>query len=169
MLKHTPRPASSVFLNEHAAIRERLTWIDQEAGSVSEEGPEEQRATLRAMVRVLEEQVLPQATWAEAHLYPLVDGLAGSGRDRFTSTLRHQHRLIEGSIRSLVGLAAAARMPGEDLAQKVRAFVRQTDRLLGLLSAHLDSEEKVLLEVVDRSLTAEQFEVLVARPSPDAS
>jgi hypothetical protein len=41
------------------------------------------------------------------------------------------------------------------------------DRLLGLLAGHLDSEDTVLLDVVDRWFTAEQLEVLLARP--DAS
>jgi len=45
-------------------------------------------------------------------------------------------------------LAASARDKGLD----ARAFVRRTDRLLGLLAAHFEVEDQVFLPVLDRAL-----------------
>lgn len=39
-----------------------------------------------------------------------------------------------------------------------RAFARRTDNLPGLIAAHFEEEEEVLLPLIDRSLTTEQFE-----------
>jgi hypothetical protein len=38
------------------------------------------------------------------------------------------------------------------------AFVRRADNLLGLIWAHFEEEEMVLLPVLDETMTPEQFE-----------
>jgi hemerythrin-like domain-containing protein len=154
-----PRLASGVFRDEQARIHDRLARLEAVTSSLSSLSLEEAGVAMQEMVRSLEEEVVPHTAWEEAHLYSLCDGLAGNNLDRFTAVLRHQHRLLEGSIQTL------ARMV--DRGAPVAEFIRQMDRLLGLLAGHLDSEETVLLGVVDRWFTAEQLEVLLARP--DAS
>jgi hypothetical protein len=153
------RPASDLFRAEQARIQGRLSELEAAAGSLPGLLPAEGRDVFRGIVRVLEQEVVPHLAWEEAHLYALCDGLAGNNLDRFTAVLRHQHRLLEGWIGGL------ARLLEEDA--PLHALRRELDRLLGLLAGHLDSEETVLLDTIDRWFTADQLEVLLARP--DAS
>ena len=118
------------------------------------------------MVRFLEEHIAAHAQWEERALYPVVDRQADGGDNPFTASMRHEHVIVGRWIGELDQLAAA------DLAN-VQAFTRRADNLLGLIWAHFEEEEQVLLPVLDRSMSAEQFrkEVLddAAHGSPHAS
>ena len=64
----------------------------------------------------------------------------------------HLHA-AEPSARWIGELGAMAKSPSAD----AQAFTRRADNLLGLVRAHFESEEDVLLPVLDRTMTPEQF------------
>jgi hemerythrin-like domain-containing protein len=143
------RPTES-FRQEHVEIRAHLDHVRDWTGNLMQQAPDEQRKTARRIVAFFEEHIQPHAGWEEKALYPLVDRLAGGGEHPFTATMRHEHRIVE---RWIGELAREVAKPRPDY----RAFARRTDNLLGLITAHFEEEEDVLLPLIDRSLTAEQF------------
>jgi hemerythrin-like domain-containing protein len=146
----TARPTES-FRQEHVEIRAHLDHVRDWTGKLSQQAPDEQRTTARRIVAFFQEHIQPHAGWEEKALYPLVDRLAGGGEYPFTATMRHEHRIVE---RWIGELAKEAAKPRPDY----RAFARRADNLLGLIAAHFEEEEEVLLPLIDRSLTPEQFE-----------
>ncbi len=98
----------------------------------------------------LQDHILAHAKWEESVLYPVVDRLARSGPEPFTATMRYEHGIVG---RWIAELAAEAKRPAPD----VDAFARRTDNVLGLLAAHFEEEEEVLLPLLDRSLSPAEF------------
>lgn len=144
------RPTES-FRKEHVEVRAHLEHVREWAGALPRRKPDEQRATAKKIVAFFEEHIRPHAEWEEKALYPLVDRLAGGGEHRFTATMRHEHRVVGRWIDELKKEAAK---PKPDF----QAFTRRTDNLLGLIDAHFEEEEEVLLPLIDKAMTAEQFE-----------
>ncbi|HZR07671.1 MAG TPA: hemerythrin domain-containing protein [Myxococcales bacterium] len=143
------------FRDEHKEVKLHLGHVAQWAGQLLRQQPAEQKATAGKIVSFFRQEIGPHAEWEEKTLYPVIDRLAGtSEHNRFTSTMRHEHRIV-------------GRWTGE-LAREIDkrqpdyvAFVRRTDNLLGLLWAHFEEEEEVLLPYADRQMTRAQFEKAV--------
>ncbi len=95
--------------------------------------------------------IAPHAAAEEEALYPVVDRCAGGGGEPFTASMRHEHRIVRRWVAALAR-EARGRAPG------ARAFVRKADALLGLIEAHFECEEEVLLPILDDSMTAREFE-----------
>lgn len=151
------------FRAEHAEVLEELDEVAADAGRLTSLPKAEQRAQMRRIVAFFEDEIAPHAAWEEEVLYPLVDRLAGGGEHAFTATMRHEHDVVAERIGELRREASRAE-------PDPREFMRKTDRLLGLLTAHFSSEEQVLLPLIDRSMTRAEYEraVSAARP-PRAS
>jgi hemerythrin-like domain-containing protein len=149
----TSRPTES-FREHHAEIREHLNHIDSMAASLSSQSPAEQRRTMQQVVGFLREHIGPHAADEERVLYPVVERQAGPG-SRLTEVPIYEHRIVEKSIGRLDREAAK---PTPDAA----AFARDTLHLMGLLYAHFEDEEEVLLPVLDRTMTPDQFRREVA-------
>lgn len=145
-----PRPTAA-FRTEHKEVREHLGHVHEWTGALSKQQPAEQRKTAQKVASFFEKHIEPHAAWEERFLYPVVDKLAGGGVNAFTSTMRYEHRIVG---RWTAELRAEADKPKIDAAK----FARRTDNLLGLLWAHFEEEEEVLLPFVDRSMSKEQFE-----------
>lgn len=149
-----PLPTAG-FRAEHATLRQHLAHVRDEVGALPGEPSETQRQTASAVVEFLQKEIAPHGGWEERVLYPLVDRLAGGGPHRFTATMRYEHRVV---ARWIDALAAEAAKPTPDY----RAFARRADNLLGLLEGHFEEEEQVLLPLIDRSMTRQQFEAAVS-------
>lgn len=145
-----PPRVTEPFREEHAEIRVHLGHIHQRVGELRCSPSSEASSTMRFVVRFLDEHIRKHAEWEEAVLYPVVDRLAKSGRERFTATMRHEHRIVG---RWIDDLAAEA----EKESPAVEAFARRADYLLGLVTAHFEEEEEVLLPLIDRGMTAAEF------------
>jgi hypothetical protein len=65
--------------------------------------------------------------------------------------MRYEHRVVGRWINEL---RAEADKPKIDAAK----FARRSDNLLGLLWAHFEEEEGVLLPFIDKGMSKEQFE-----------
>lgn len=98
-------------------------------------------------------EIAPHAKWEEEKLYPLIDRLAGTTEaNRYTATMRQEHRIVGRWIALL----------REHLRKNDnRAFTRRAENLIGLLQAHFEAEEEVLLPWADRTMTAAEFKAAV--------
>lgn len=144
------------FRQEHVEIKEHLRHIDEMTGALPARKREEQRRTMGDIAKFLHEHIGEHAKWEEAHLYPSVDKRTVAGPHPFTESMRYEHRIVERSIGALEKMAAD---PDADAV----AFARSTDRLLGLISAHFEEEEEVLLPILDKAMTKEEFDAELGR------
>lgn len=133
---------TAAIRKEHVEIKEHLGHLDVMAGALATQTPEERQRTMNFIVKFLNEHIRQHADWEEANLYPAVDKRTLAGKNPFTATMRHEHRIIGRSIDGLEKLAAD---PNTD----ATTFTRAADRLLGLIAAHFEEEEEVLLPILD--------------------
>jgi len=141
--------ATELFRREHAEFKTFLAGIGHQVDqlyAVSAVNP----ATLANIVQELDRHMTPHAEWEERVLYPVVDRHAGGGRPAFTASMRYEHRMI---ARQLAELMQEAHRQAPD----ARRFARHADHPLGLVAAHFEAEEEVLLSLLDSSMTAEEF------------
>lgn len=139
------------FLDGHAALRKQLVLHEAAIGDLHGASRETAEVTMDRAVLFLDEEIRPHATWEELKLYPLLDAMVG-GREPFTASMRREHAIIDRWIEDLAVNAASA-------APDVVSFARSADRLLGLIEAHFEEEEAVLLPILERRYeTAEDFE-----------
>lgn len=149
--ENTGARTTEPFRNEHAGIREHLGQLAAMIGSLPGSPQPKQRETMQRTVSFLDSHVKPHAEWEDQVLYPVMDHYAGStAAHPFTATMRHEHKIIARWIDELARLASAS-------APDVIGFVRQADQLLGLISAHLENEDQVLLPILDAHMTPEVF------------
>jgi len=139
------------FRLEHRDIEDRLAEVERQIGRLPSADAGERRRIMAQVLNFLREHVLLHAEWEEKVLYPVVDRRAGSGAHRFTACMRQEHAVV---ARWTDELAAEAGKPEPDATR----FARRADQLLGLLLAHLESEEEILLPVLDWTMTPEDFE-----------
>lgn len=139
--------ATESFRAEHVKIKEHLEHVRQWAGALDgKDGPKKAKDILA----FFKGHIAPHAEMEEKTLYPLVDSLTGSGEYKFTASMRYEHGVVG---RWIAELDKELQKPKPDL----KAFARRTDNLLGLLWAHFEEEEEVLLPIVDKKLTAKEF------------
>lgn len=148
------QPTAS-FRDHHAEMLEHLGHIDEMALSLADQPPTEQGTTMRQIVRFLKEDIATHAGEEERVLYPVVARAAGEPA-RLTDVPVFEHRVVE---RWISGLEAESMKARPD----VRAFTRDALHLVGLLRAHFEMEEEVLLAQIDETMSAEQFEREVGR------
>lgn len=139
------------FRKEHVELSEHLRHVYEMNGKLPSQPSAEQAQTMKHIVGFFEEHLAPHAKWEENHLYNSVDKRAGAGPNAFTASMRFEHRVVE---RWIGELRKESQSPKPD----VSVFSRRTDYLLGLVTAHFEAEEEVLLPVLDRTMTAEEFE-----------
>lgn len=144
-----PLPSDS-FRTEHAGLRGHLFQLEITVASLAAASGEEQHRATTEMVRFLRSHVSDHAQWEERVLYPLVDRQAG-GNEPFTAVMRHEHRIIERWVAELTDETCRSPIA-------IRRFVRLAERLVGLLLAHFECEEEVLLPVLDRTMTPQEFD-----------
>jgi hemerythrin-like domain-containing protein len=144
------RPTAA-FRTEHRQVQEHLGHVREWVGALPSQQPEEQRKTAQKVVSFFEQHIKPHAEWEERYLYPVVDELAGGGKNAFTATMRHEHRIVGRWIAELRAQTDAPKL-------EAAKFARRSDNLLGLIWAHFEEEEEVLLPLIDNGLSKAQFE-----------
>ena len=148
----SPRVTES-FRQKHSEIHEHLTHIDGMAGNLDGQSAGMQRETMARIVKSLKTHILAHAASEEKVLYPVIDRYAGVGvaGSTFTSSMRYEHRVVERWISELERMSAAS-------TPDATAFARRADNLLGLINAHFEEEEEVLLPILEAKMTPEQFQ-----------
>lgn len=144
------RPTAK-FRAEHREVQEHLRHVHDWAGQLAGQKPAAHKEAAQRVVSFFEKHIKPHAEWEERFLYPVVDKLAGGGANPFTSTMRYEHRVVG---RWIGELRAESEKPKIDAAK----FARRTDNLLGLIWAHFEEEEEVLLPFIDKKMSRAQFE-----------
>jgi len=147
------------FRDEHVEVKKHLDHMAEMIGSLATASSAEKQTIMEKLVAALRSHILPHAEWEEKVLYPAVDRIAG-GKYTFTAAMRHEHEIVE---RSIALLADQAENPTHDGV----VFRRNADQLLGLILAHFEDEEEVLLPILDATMTAEEFErEILSKGSP---
>lgn len=142
---------SEGFRQEHVGIKKELAKVDKWAQDLSKKSASEQKQSMAKIVSFFAEHIKPHAKWEEEKLYPAVDKRASQGPHVFTETMRYEHRIVGRWIEDLA-IESKKQNPN------AQEFVRKTHRLLGLIEAHFELEEEVLLPILDRSMTPAQFQ-----------
>lgn len=144
--------ASQSFRNEHVEVKRHLDHIAAMVGALRGASGADARATMAKVVHALRSHLVPHAEWEDRVLYGLVDAKAGTEEHhRFTASMRHEHVIV---ARWIAELDAEMHKAAPD----AMAFARRADNLLGLVLAHFECEEEVLLAVIDARMTKEEFE-----------
>jgi hemerythrin-like domain-containing protein len=139
------------FLDGHSALRKQLEVHKAEVGALRGAARQAAEITMGRAVLFLDEEIRPHAAWEEVKLYPLLDSMVGGG-ERFTASLRREHAIIDRWIEELAVNAGST-------APDAVWFARSADRLFGLIEAHFEEEEEVLLPILERRFeTADEFE-----------
>lgn len=141
---------SEKFRAEHVEIKKHLSQVEQWAGELSNSPLNEQKKTMLKITKFFKEDIKPHAEWEERKLYPAVDKRAAKGPEIFTATMRYEHTIVARWIGQLDTLATSK-------TANAALFTRKTDQLLGLLYAHFEEEEEVLLPILDKSMTPAEF------------
>ena len=144
------------FRREHVEIKEHLDHLKTEIGKLAAAPPGEQKASMQHVVSFVREHIKPHAEWEEQVLYPAVDRRAASGPNPFTASMRYEHRIVVRWTDELASMASSA-------TPDITAFARRADNLLGLIWAHFEEEEEVLLPILDRTMSKEDFEREIGR------
>lgn len=150
-----PRRTNEPFREEHVAIKEHLRHMSQMIQSIPGAAPEVQKRDMAKLVEALKGHILPHAEWEEKVLYPVIDHKTGGGKYVFTAAMRHEHRIVGRWIDQLTCESVKGN-------PDPKFFARRADQLLGLILAHFEDEEEVLLPVLDATMTPEEFEREIA-------
>lgn len=132
--------ATSAFGARTPASRASSRWrrVYEWNGELGKQAPVEQAQTMKRIVGFFAQHLAPHAKWEEAHLY-----VGRSPRRRRPEPVRR--RCASSTGRSSGGSASCEALRGS--APDAVAFARRTDQLLGLVTAHFEAEEEVLLPV----------------------
>jgi len=152
--------SSDGFRNEHSEMRKEIARVAMEIASIPAASPLEQQRKMAQVVRFLCETIVPHSDWEEKVLYPAVDRLAGEHPYPFTSSMRYEHFIIGRSIDELSREASK-------IEQNAAGFLSQGNQLLGLILAHFEEEEAVLLPILDEGMSQEEFEREILSPPPE--
>jgi len=139
------------FRRHHDELKRTLQEWTEMVDALHEASPGRQIEIMQSAVYFLKQHLLTHAAAEERVLYPAVDRLAPSGPRPFTASMRQEHRILERWVRELEGRAHEA-LPGP------AAFCHRAHEVAGLLFAHFEVEEQVLLPILDRQMTPAQFE-----------
>lgn len=142
------------FRDEHVVIKEHLGHLEQMVDAVVAAAPAERSAAMERVVNAFEDHIAAHAAWEEEYLYPVVDRLAGNTEYPFTAAMVQEHRIVGRWIGALREIQAGA-------SPDARAFARQATKLIGLIQAHFEDEEEVLLPVIDAKMSKAEFEAEV--------
>jgi len=128
-----------------ARLRKVLLTLERQFESIHEASESRQILLMQDAVGFLKDYLLPHLSAEETVLYPAVDRELPPSRASVTQALKWEHHLMRLWIAELEALADVS-MPDHN------AFTRRGERLLGLIEAHFDVEEAVLLPVLDQAV-----------------
>ena len=154
--------ASEPFRQEHVGLLAQLGEAEGKALAVLSAPEADRAAHVHAVVHFLEHVLAPHAHVEEAVLYPAVDRAVGAPAPfRYTDTMRHDHTVVARTIGELHAFMQAGDLSSAALA----AFQAKALALFGLVRAHFEAEEDVLLVVLDARMDRETFVREVMEPS----
>lgn len=134
-------PSVDQLKHDHTYLKETLAYLDSATEALSSGKDAHSQETMKKVADALHATIHHHAQWEEASLYGEVDRLVGECPHPFTASMRYEHTLIAKKMDILAEEAAKS-------VTDSKQFARKTDKLLGLIEAHFEEEEKVLLPVL---------------------
>ncbi len=125
-------------------LRRSLAAIADRVGALGAVPVEERAAAMRTLGTDLDALLRPHLDWEERTVHPVVDKFACEGPAAFSASMRYEHEIIFRAIGELRAMA--------DDGAPATAFSRRADNLLGVVLAHFELEEPVLVPILDRAL-----------------
>jgi hypothetical protein len=154
--------ASESFRAEHAQILVRVDETEAHAVALTSSAVSDIEERVHAVVHFFRDELMPHARAEEHVLYAVADRIVGAPPPyRWTDSLRHEHTVVHAAIEEMTAIARGADRSPETLATLSRLALRT----LGLLRGHFGAEEEVVLDAIDRAMTAEDFEREVIAPT----
>ncbi len=142
------------FRETHKEELGHLAHVEKWNLEIRSQAADEQKATAGRILSFFRTRLIPHAEWEEAHLYSLIDKLVKTDKGRYTDTMRHEHKIV---LRWTEELEAEAAKEKPDY----NRFAQKSDMLTGLVRAHFELEDDVLLPHVDSTMSREDFEKAV--------
>ncbi len=139
------------FKNLNISVKKQIALIERRSEVLITTYPFEQKKTIIQIVNFLRDEVLIHLEWEEKVLYPAIDRKVTTSRsEKFTSGMRYEHNIIR---RWFLDLDNETKLRYPD----ARRFSYQAAQLIGLLKAHLEKEEELLLPILDTTMSPQQF------------
>jgi len=156
--------ASEPFRQEHEHLIAKLDAVARIAETLRDVPEPERAAKVHEVVHFFKHVLAPHAEVEEAVLYSYVDRTVGAPSPfRYTDTMRHDHTVVARTIGQLDAFMRAGDLSPEGL----HRFQAQSIGLLGLVRAHFEAEEDVLLAALDARVTRAAFVQNVMEPSEE--
>jgi hemerythrin-like domain-containing protein len=149
-----PKPTAPLRA-EHAAIMTRLQGLAERIEKLHELGTLDQLSLAREVLEFVNKNVAPHARAEEYTLYPAADWAAGEG-SKLTETVRFEHQIVARRCQALEKEISAGATAGR--------LMHHCYAILGLIAAHFQVTENVLLPYLDKAFDAARFEKEVLTP-----
>jgi iron-sulfur cluster repair protein YtfE (RIC family) len=146
---------------EHRVLMPRVRVLESIADDLAGWERAEAVGALRAIVRVLRDDLVPHAHAEEAVLYPAVE--AAMGAPGATATMRADHAEIVARIEQLEAMVADVEERTWPDPSLTRRLVHQLIGIWAIIDLHFRKEETVLLPVLDEALSADDASALFER------
>lgn len=134
---------SKMYREEHTELNARLNDIENELQQLGKKDPQQQEKVMRDLAKKINDNWEEHSKWEEKMLYPAIDNYTQCRDYPFTTTHRLEHTIIRRWISELQQLSNQGRA-------EVQKFVLKGIELIGLLHAHRETEEKVLLPIFNK-------------------
>ncbi len=151
----TPKRPTDPLRAEHARIVERLQGLGERIERLHESATLDQLSLAREVLDFVKKQVAPHARAEEYTLYPAADWAAGEG-SHLTEAVRFEHQLVQKRCEALEKEIQAGATAGR--------LMHRCYAILGLVAAHFQVTEQVLLPYLDKAFDAARFEKEVLTP-----
>jgi hypothetical protein len=143
-------------------LLERLDQTESLAAALATTPAEQLEERIHDVVHFFRQELLPHAKAEEAILYTVADEhVPTEAPYRWTDSLRYEHTVVHAAIEEMTAF-----MQGKDRTpEAVARFSRTVIKTLGLIRGHFGAEEHVVLDALDRSMTAADFQRDVVEPT----
>ena len=140
---------------EHVKILERLHALGLRLEKLHESATLEQLALAREVLDFVKKQIAPHARAEEYTLYPAADWAAGEG-SHLTEAVRFEHQLVQRRCEGLEKEIQAGAPAGR--------LMHLSYGILGLIAAHFNVTDNVILPYLDKAFDTARFEKEVLTP-----
>ena len=151
----TPNRPTDPLRAEHARILDRLHALGERIERLHESATLDQLSLAREVIDFVKKQVAPHDRAEEYTLYPAADWAAGEG-SHLSEAVRFEHQLVQRRCEALEKEVSAGAAAGR--------LMHHCYAILGLIAAHFQVTEQVILPYLDKTFDAARFEKEVLTP-----
>jgi hemerythrin-like domain-containing protein len=149
-----PKPTAPLRA-EHASLITRLSGLAERIEKLHESATLDQMSLAREVLDFVAKNIAPHARAEEYTLYPAADWAAGEG-SKLTEAVRYEHQILAKRCQALEKEISAGAAAGR--------LMHHCYAIIGLVGAHFQVTEQVLLPYLDKAFDAARFEKEVLTP-----